>query len=314
MTARVPPVYRRHVRKFALILLAISTVGAACLEADAKPKPKPTPIRVVVPGPLALAPDGALVIGDRNLKRVVRLDLRTKRRTVLAAGFPDAIVGVAYDDMGRLYVSSAERIYRIDGKRKVVVAGTGERGHSGDGGPATAAQLGGAGGFDVDHDESIAIAEYDNWIRVVDPAGSISTAAGNGGEGYAGDGGPAREALMGHPHDVLWRRDGVLVIADSHNGVLRRVDAAGKISTFASGVGAPIDIAAAPGDVLFVADAQRGVLRVGPEGGAPTVVAFLPGAIGIAVDLRGNAYVSQLEARRVVRVTPAGRVTTVVAR
>jgi len=244
----------------------------------------------------------------------VRFDLRTKRRTVLAAGFSDAIVGVAYDDLGRLYVSSAERIYRIDGKRKVVVAGTGVRGHSGDGGPATAAQLGGAGGFDVDHDESIAIAEYDNWIRVVDPAGSISTAAGNGGEGYAGDGGPAREALMGHPHDVLWRRDGVLVIADSHNGVLRRVDAAGKISTFASGVGAPIDIAAAPGDVLFVADAQRGVLRVGPEGGAPTVVAFLPGAIGIAVDLRGNAYVSQLEARRVVRVTPAGRVTTVVAR
>ena len=314
MTAGVRPVYRRHVRKFALILLAISTVGAACLEADAKPKPKPKPIRVVVPGPLALAPDGALVIGDRNLKRVVRLDLRTKRRTVLAAGFPDAIVGVAYDDLGRLYVSSAERIYRIDGKRKVVVAGTGERGHSGDGGPATAAQLGGAGGFDVDHDESIAIAEYDNWIRVVDPASSISTAAGNGGEGYAGDGGPAREALMGHPHDVLWRRDGVLVIADSHNGVLRRVDAAGKISTFVSGVGAPIDIAAAPGDVLFVADAQRGVLRVGPEGGAPTVVAYLPGAIGIAVDLRGNAYVSTLEARRVVRVTPAGRITAVVVR
>jgi sugar lactone lactonase YvrE len=302
------------VRKFALILLALSTVGAACLEADAKTKPKPKPIRVVVPGPLALAPDGALVIGDRSLKRVVRLDLRTKRRAVLAAGFPEAIVGVAYDDLGRLYVSSADRIYRIDGKRKVVVAGTGARGHSGDGGPATAAQLGGAGGFDVDHDESIAIAEYDNWIRVVDASGSISTAAGNGREGYAGDGGPAREALMGHPHDVLWRRDGVLVIADSHNGVLRRVDAAGKISTFASGVGAPIDVAAASGDVLFVADAQRGVLRVAPEGGAPTVVAFLPGAIGITVDVCGNAYVSQLEARRVVRVTPAGRITTVVSR
>ena len=144
--------------------------------------------------------------------------------------------------MGRLYVSSAERIYRIDGKRKVVVAGTGTRGHSGDGGPATAAQLGGAGGFDVDHDKAIAISEYDNWIRVVDPGGSISTVAGNGGTGTAGDGGPALEALLGHPHDVVWRRDGVLVIADSHNGLLRRVDAAGKISTFASGLGAPIDV------------------------------------------------------------------------
>jgi sugar lactone lactonase YvrE len=310
VTVGVRPEYRRRVRKFALILLAVSAVGAACIDAGAKTKPKP--IRVATPGPLALAPSGALVIGDRTLKRVVRIDLRTKRRVVLASGFPEAIVGVAYDDMGRLYVSSGERIYRIDGKRKVVVAGTGARGHSGDGGPATSAQLSGAGGFDVDHDESIAIAEYDNWIRVVDPGGSISTVAGNGGTGIAGDGGPALEALLGHPHDVVWRRDGVLVIADSHNGLLRRVDAAGKISTFASGLGAPIDIVGAPGDALYVADAQLGVLRVGPEGGTPAVIARVPGGIGITVDNGGNAYVSQLDARRVVRVTPAGRVTAVV--
>jgi hypothetical protein len=301
-------------RKFAVILLALSAVGAACVDAGAKAKPKPKPIRVSAPGPLALDPSGALVIGDRTLKRVVRFDLRTKRRTVLASGFPDAIVGLAYDDMGRLYVSSAERIYRIDGKRKVVVAGTGERGHSGDGGPATAANLGGATGFDIDHDEAIAIAEYDNWIRVVDPAGTISTAAGNGGTGYEGDGGPATSALLGHPHDVIWKRGRVFIVADSHNGVLRRVDEPGRISTFASGLGAPIDIAGAPGDVTFIADAQRGVLRVGPEGGTPTFVAPVLGAIGIAVDVRGNAYVSQLEARRVVRVTPAGRVTAVVVR
>jgi hypothetical protein len=312
VTVGVPPVYRRRVRKFALILLAVSAVGAACIDAGAKTKPKPKPIRVATPGPLALAPSGALVMGDRTLKRVVRIDLRTKRRAVLASGFPEAIVGVAYDDMGRLYVSSGERIYRIDGKRKVVVAGTGARGHSGDGGPATAAQLSGAGGFDVDHDESIAIAEYDNWIRVVDPGGSISTVAGNGGTGIAGDGGPALEAPLGHPHDVVWRRDGVLVIADSHNGLLRRVDPAGKISTFASGLGAPIDIVGAPGDALYVADAQLGVLRVGPEGGTPAVIARVPGAIGITVDNGGNAYVSQLDARRVVRVTPAGRVSAVV--
>ena len=314
MTVGVPPVYRRRVRKFALILIAVAAVGAACVDAGAKAKPKPKPIRLSTPGPLALDPSGALVIGDRDLKRVVRVDLRAKRRTVLAAGFPDAIVGVAYDDLGRLYVSSAERIYRIDGRRKVVVAGTGVRGHSGDAGPAIAAKLAGVTGFDVDHDEAIAIAEYDNWIRVVDPAGSISTVAGNGGTGYEGDGGPATSALLGHPHDVIWRRDGVLVIADSHNGVLRRVDAAGEISTFASGLGAPIDITGAPGDVIFVADAERGVLRVGPEGGTPTFVAPVLGAIGIAVDVRGNAYVSQLDARRVVRVTPAGRVTAVVVR
>ena len=299
-------------RTFFLILLALLAVGASCLEAGAKPKPKP--IRVASPGPLALAPNGALVIGDRALKRVVRIDLRTKRRTVLASGFPDAIVGVAYDDMGRLYVSSDERIYRIAGKRKILVAGTGVRGHSGDGGPAAAAELGGAGGFDVDHDEGIAIAEYDNWIRVVDPGGTISTVAGNGGTGYAGDGGSALEALLGHPHDVVWRRDQVLVVADSHNGVLRRVDAAGRISTFAAGFGAPVDVVGAPADALYVADAQRGVFRVEAEGGAPKLVAPVRGAIGIAVDNTLNAYVSQLDAHRVVRVTPAGRVTAVVVR
>ena len=254
------------------------------------------------------------MIGDRVLKRVVRFDLRTKRRTVLASGFPEAIVGVAYDDMGRLYVSSGDRVYRIDGKRKVVVAGTGVRGHSGDGGPATAARLGGAGGFDVDHDEAIAIAEYDNWIRVVDPAGSISTAAGNGGEGYAGDGGPARDALMGHPHDVLWRRDRVLMSPTRTTASCVAWTPPGTISTFATGLGAVIDVTAAPGDVLFAADAQRGVLRVGPEGGAPTVVAYLPGAIGVVADVRGNVYASQLERRRVVRVSSAGRITPVVVR
>ena len=104
------------------------------------------------------------------------------------------------------------------------------------------------------------------------------------------------------------------MIAGSQNGALRLVDVAGRISAFASGLGAPVDVVGAPGDVLFVVDAQRGVLRVGAEGGAPTVVAYLPGAIGIAVDARKNAYVSQLDARRVVRVTPAGRITAAVDR
>ena len=295
----------------AVVLLVAAAVGCTGAGADARAKPKPKPIRIASPGPLAFAPSGALVIGDRDLKRVVQVNLRTKKRTVLVSGFPDAIVGLVYDDLGRLYVSSAERIYRIDGKRKVVVAGTGTRGHTGDGGPATAAQLAGAGGFDVDHDKAIAISEYDNWIRVVDTGGTIRTVAGNGGTGTTGDGGPALEALLGHPHDVVWRRDGVLVIADSHNGLLRRV-AAGKISTFASGLGAPIDVVGAPGDALYVADAQLGVLRIGPEGGTPAVMARVPGAIGITVDNGGNAYVSQLDARRVVKVTPAGRVTAVV--
>ena len=203
---------------------------------------------------------------------MVQVNLRTKKRTVLVSGFPDAIVGLVYDDQGRPL-----RLLRgahLPNRRQA----QGRRRRHGYARPHrrrrsarhAAAQLAGAGGFDVDHDKAIVISEYDNWIRVVDPRGTITTVAGNGGTGTSGDGGPALQALLGHPHDVVWRRDGVLVIADSHNGLLRRVDAAGRISTFASGLGAPIDVVGAPGDALYVADAQLGVLRVGPGAGRPT--------------------------------------------
>jgi hypothetical protein len=306
----------RRVRKFAIVLLVLAAglVAVACAETLAAPPKKPKPLRIAEPGALALAPDGALLVGDRRLRRVVRVDLRTKARRVLAAGFPEAIVGLGYDDSGRLHVSAGDRVYRLEGGRKVLVAGTGARGHSGDGGAAAAAQLAGAGGIDVDHDERIAIAEYDNWIRVVSPEGTISSVAGNGGTGYAGDGGAAVAALLGHPHDVIWRRDGVLLVADSHNGVIRKVDAAGTITTFASGFQAPVDLVGAPGDAVYVADGARGVYRLAPNGGAPRLVARVASAFAVAVDNAGNAYVSQLEARRVVKVTPGGRVSVLVPR
>ena len=304
-------------RKFAIVLLVLGAglVVGACSDSSAAPPKKPKPLRIAEPGALTLTTDGrAIVVGDRRLKRVVRVDLRTKARRVLASGFPDAIVGLGYDDMSRLYVSAGERVYRIDGSRKVVVAGTGTRGHSGDGGAATAAQLSGAGGIDVDHDEGIAIAEYDNWIRVVTAGGTISSVAGNGGTGYTGDGGPATAALLGHPHDVMWRRDGVLLVADSHNGVVRKVDADGRISTFASGFTAPVDLVGAPGDVVYVADAGRGVYRIESEGGTPRLIAPVSSAAYVTTDYNGNAYVTQFEQRRVMKVTSQGRVTVFVPR
>jgi len=312
VTAKPAPVHGRRVRKFAIVLLALGV--CACSDSSAARK-KPAPPRIAEPGALTVTTDGrALVVGDRRLKRVVRVDLRTKARRVLASGFPEAIVGVGYDDMSRLYVSSGDRVYRIDGGRKVVVAGTGTRGHTGDGDAATSAQLAGAGGIDVDHDEEIAIAEYDNWIRIVSSGGSISSVAGNGGTGYAGDGGSATAALLGHPHDVIWRRDKILIVADSHNGVLRRIDGDGQIRTIASGLSAPVDIAGGPGDVVYIADAGRGVYRVPMDGGTPELMARVASAFAVTVDYNGNAYVSQLDQRRVTKVTPQGRVTVFVPR
>jgi hypothetical protein len=311
VTSILAPVYGRRVRKFVVILLLLVVGCSDAAGSGAKTKPKP--VRIAIPGPLAIAPDGSLVVGDRGLRRVVRINVRTKRRTVLASGFNSEPVGLGFDDTSRLYVSAGDRVYRLAGSRKVLVAGTGRRGHTGDGSPATAAMLAGAGGIDVDHNERIAISEYDNWIRVVENDGRIVTVAGNGGTGYAGDGGNALDAMLGHPHDVVWRRDDVLVIADSHNGVLRRVDPDGRISTFASGLGAPVDVVGAPGDALFVADGGGRVLRVGPDG-TVAQVARVSSPIAVAVDNNGNAYVSQLDLRRIVRVSPQGRVTPIVTR
>ena len=248
----------------AAALLAAIAVVACGGNAGSAATPKPKPVRLAEPGALALAPDGALLVADRRLHRVVRIDVRTKRRRVVATGLRD-IVELSYDDMGRLYVCAASRIYRIDGTGKVVVAGTGRREHTGDGGPATAASLSGPGGFEVDHDERIVIAEYDNWIRAVEPDGTIGTIAGTGAEGYAGDGGPAREAIVRHPHDIALRRDREVVIADSHNGALRLVDATGTMRTLATGV-FPIGLAVDEQRNVYVSEFQGRVLRISPTG------------------------------------------------
>ena len=225
------------------------------------------------------------------------------------------IVGLAYDDMTRLYVAAGDRIYRVAGGRKTLVAGNGQRGHTGDGGPATAASFGGIGGFEVDHDESIVVSEYDNWIRFIDPNGIVSTIAGTGEEGYAGDGGPARAALLRHPHDLALRADREVIVADSHNGALRRIDPAGTITTLASGFSAPVAVKGGGGQLALrrgrraerrLSDRTR---RAEQASGRPR----RPARFNLAVDNRDNVYVSELAgARRVLRIGPAGRVRVLV--
>jgi hypothetical protein len=310
-----PPVYPISVRKLAPILLALATAlvagGGAGSAAPTSTVQRPQP-RIVTPGPLALTRDGlALLVGDRDLRRVVRIDLRTRRRTVVASGFPEAPVGLTRHHSGNIFVSSAERIYRLSGNRKVVVAGTGRRSHTGDGGPAASATFGGIGGIDVDFDRNLVVAEYDNWIRVVDGGGGIRTVAGNGRTGYSGDGGRALDAALGHPHDVIWRHDGVVLIADSHNGVIRGVGSDEIITTFASGFAAPVVLEGGPRATVYVADARRqAIYALSADGSERRLVARASVPIGLAVDDRSNVYVSELDGRkRVLRVSPAGRVT-----
>ena len=291
------------------LLVVVAATGANASDA----KRKPRPIRIVEPGALTFDYRGGLLVADRKLHRVVRINLRTGKRRIAVTGLRD-IVGLGYDDLLRLYVAAGDRIYRVAGGRKTVIAGNGQRGHTGDGGPATAASFGGIGGFEVDHDKSIVVAEYDNWIRFVDPNGSVSTIAGNGEEGYAGDGGPAREAVLRHPHDLALRIDREVIVADSHNGVLRRIDPAGTITTFATGFVSPIAVKGGAGNSLYVADGgQNAVFRLSADGQSRRRIVRANGPINLAVDDKDNVYVSEIAgARRVLRVSPSGRVRVLV--
>jgi hypothetical protein len=115
------------------------------------------------------------------------------------------------------------------------VAGTGIRGFSGDGHPATAAKLNGAAGVAVDAAGNLVLADTgNNRIRIVAgvtgtfygqqmTAGNIYTIAGTGTAGYTGDGGPADSARLSAPVSVTMDADGNLVIADSANNVIRVV-------------------------------------------------------------------------------------------
>jgi len=116
------------------------------------------------------------------------------------------------------------------------VAGTGTCCYAGDGGPAIGAEIGAPYGLAVDASGSVYIADTNNQrIRKVTAAGIISTVAGNGTAGYSGDGGQATSASIPNPGGVAVDPSGNLYITDGGNRRVRKVNAAGTISTAAGG-------------------------------------------------------------------------------
>ena len=116
------------------------------------------------------------------------------------------------------------------------VAGNGEAGYAGDGGPAAAAALNNL--FDVAFDAAgnlVFTDTFNHCIRRIDArSGRIETVAGAGEAGYSGDGGPAAEACFNQPYGIAIDRDGAIYVADRHNAAVRRIDAAtGTVTTFA---------------------------------------------------------------------------------
>ena len=164
--------------------------------------------------------------------------------------------GIAMGKDGNVYISDwgNNRIRRVQPDGIIVtVAGNGEKGFSGDGGPAIEAALNGPVGLAADAEGYLYIADSgNNRVRVVGPDGRISTVAGNGFAGYSGDGGDASVASLSNPFDVDTDEcSGRLFVADAGNHRIRVVDVDRKIYTYAgtgvgnwSGDGGPADSSA----------------------------------------------------------------------
>jgi sugar lactone lactonase YvrE len=203
--------------------------------------------------------------------------------------------GVGVDGKGDVLIADPDKS-RV---REVTPAGTiipfagsfDNQGNSGDGGQAVNADLNTPFAVAVDSKGDVFIADSgNNNIREVNTAGIISTVAGNGTEGFGGDGGPATSAELNMPSDVAVDAKGDLFILDSGNNRVREVTPSGTISTIAGN-----GTAGFSGDGGLASKAQ---LNFTLEG-------------GVAVDANGNIIIADSGNNRIREVSSAGIITTV---
>jgi RHS repeat-associated protein len=195
-----------------------------------------------------------------------------------------------------LYPLDPNTLYKGDGtllKNNInqiitTIAGNGQHGYSGDGGPAVEASLSTPFGVAVDKAGNLFIAEANSHrVRKVDRTGIITTFAGTGQYGFSGDGGPAVQAQLRNPCAVAVDQWGNIFIVDTANFRIRKVDTNGMIITVAGN-----------GQNAFTGD------------GGPAILASLHNPQGLAVDNSGNIYIGELYSRRVRKVDPNGIIST----
>ena len=323
-----------------------SGVGGPALQADLE-----------YPRGVAIGMDDAIVVADTFNHRVLLVqrdgtisafagteddesatdDGGPATETVL--DFPD---GLALGRDGSVYVAEGCLVRRVDTAGTITtIAGTGEPGSSGDGGPAVDAALEQPRALALGDDGSLYVADAGaDRVRRVDPDGVITTVAGTGARGFSGDGGPAIEAALAQPSGVAVSPDGSVYIADTRNDRIRRVDPDGTITTIAGRGNTPFGeqrqataasleasaVAIAPDGSIYLTDGTR-VYRIDLEGaittvagtgvkgysgdGGPADEAELHEVSGLALGPDGSLYVADVWCHVVRRVAPDGTITTV---
>jgi sugar lactone lactonase YvrE len=253
------------------------------------------------PEGLAVAGDGSVFISDGFNHAVYRIDADGRATRFAGTGSPgfSGDGGMAaearffrpadlrLDSKGNLFIADVRnhRVRRVDPSGRIsTVAGTGEPGFSPDGTPAEHARLDTPWGLLVDHEDRLIIADSNNHrVRRVEMDGRLVTIAGNGRQGFDGDGGPATGASLNTPEGLFEDEQGRLFIGDELNHAVRRVDANGVISTLI-GIGVPgravigapargsaLDdpenvVVTAAGEVIITDGNNGRILRIGDDG------------------------------------------------
>jgi len=322
----------------------IAGTGIAGLSADNIPA---TTAQINNPYGLATGPDGALYFCEIGNHRIRRLDLKTHLITTVAGtgkkgysgdGGPAILADlnepyeIAFDHSGNIYFAEMQNhvVRRIDAKTRMIqtIAGTGAAGFSGDGGPATAAQLRQPHSIALDPKGRLLICDIGNArIRRLDLAtGTIETWAGTGERKPTPDGAPLAGTPLNGPRAIAIDPDGNLYLALREGNAIYRIDPksarifhiAGTGETGHTGDGGPAKLARlagpkgvawAPGNSLYLADTESHTIRkIDLKTNIITTVAgsgergALARPHGIFVSPQGAIYVGDSENHRLLQL------------